>query len=479
MGIYYFILFYFLKNSSLNTSFLARYDQNAPHCAFERSSFLLFASLSIQANMAMRALQPLNLLPRMSSGNGGIHRRLTSHSSTPVLFSGVSPYPILFPSFSRESRYELRRLRAVGGSDQVDGRGDHHLGRSNSSDIFSWAWPLLDFAAKNFLPLALVGGIAVGLADPTLGCLAHKFSLSRVSTFGIFFISGLTLRSREIDGAIEAWPAGLFGLSSILLFSPLFSRLILQLKLVPQEFVTGVAVFCCMPTTISSGIALTQLAGGNSALALAMTVISNMLGIMIVPFSLSIFIMSGGGVSVPMLELFRNLVNALLVPLVLGKVLRNSLSGVAEFADQNHRSLSMASALLLSLVPWIQVSRSRPLLLTVHPASFAIAISLGALLHLALLALNTLAVWSLSALSGGSRSVFSKKDNARAVIIVASQKTLPVMVAVVEQLKGALGESGLLILPCVASHIIQIIIDSFLVNMWTQKDQHSNETKEV
>ena len=40
-----------------------------------------------------------------------------------------------------------------------------------------------------------------------------------------------------------------------------------------------------------------------------------------VPFSLSIFIMSGGGVSVPMLELFRDLVNALLVPLVLGKVI--------------------------------------------------------------------------------------------------------------------------------------------------------------
>ncbi|XP_039133517.1 probable sodium/metabolite cotransporter BASS4, chloroplastic isoform X4 [Dioscorea cayenensis subsp. rotundata] len=421
--------------------------------------------------MAVRALRPLYVGPRMPSGNGGIHRHLASHSSTPIRCPGVSPFPLLFPSYSRESRQEFRRLRAFGGSDQVNGRGDQHLGHSNSLDIFSWARPLLDFAAKNFLPLALVCGVAFGVADPTLGCLAHKYSLSRVSTFGIFFISGLTLQSREIDAAIEAWPAGLFGLSSILLFTPLFSRLILQLKLVPQEFVTGVAVFCCMPTTLSSGIALTQLAGGNSALALAMTVISNMLGIMIVPFSLSIFIMTGRGVSVPTLELFRSLFNTLLVPLVLGKVLRDILSGVAKFVDQNRHSLSM--------VPWIQVSRSRPLLLSVNPASFAIAISLGALLHLALLALNMLAMRSLSALSGGSRSVFSKKDNARAVIIVASQKTLPVMVAVVEQLNGALGESGLLILPCVASHIIQIIIDSFLVNMWTQKDQHSNETKEV
>lgn len=36
------------------------------------------------------------------------------------------------------------------------------------------------------------------------------------------------------------------------------------------------------------------------------------------------------------------------------------------------------------------------------------------------------------------------------------QKTLPVTVAVVEQLGGALGESGLLVLPCIAAHIIQV-----------------------
>lgn len=37
------------------------------------------------------------------------------------------------------------------------------------------------------------------------------------------------------------------------------------------------------------------------------------------------------------------------------------------------------------------------------------------------------------------------------------QKTLPVMVAVVEQLGGVFGESGLLVLPCVAAHLNQVI----------------------
>lgn len=71
---------------------------------------------------------------------------------------------------------------------------------------------------------------------------------------------------------------------SILMITPYFSRAILQMQLHPQEFVTGLAMFSCMPTTLSSGVALTHLAGGNSALALAMTVISNMLGILIVSY---------------------------------------------------------------------------------------------------------------------------------------------------------------------------------------------------
>jgi predicted Na+-dependent transporter len=52
--------------------------------------------------------------------------------------------------------------------------------------------------------------------------------------------------------------------------------------LILTTHLTGLAMFCCMPTTLSSGVTLTQLVGGNTALALAMTAISNLLGIMIV-----------------------------------------------------------------------------------------------------------------------------------------------------------------------------------------------------
>ncbi|XP_047327514.1 probable sodium/metabolite cotransporter BASS4, chloroplastic [Impatiens glandulifera] len=359
-------------------------------------------------------------------------------------------------------------IRAIHRSNQLGSGGgggeEQPVGVSDSSTVFNWTASFLNFASNNFLPLALISGVTLGLANPTLGCIADSYGLSKFGPFGIFIISGLTLRSKEIGEAMEAWPAAIFGLGSILILTPIFSRLVLMLRLQPQEFVTGLAIFCCMPTTLSSGVALTRLAGGNSALALAMTVISNMLGILIVPFSISKFIADGVGISFPTKQLFKSLVLTLLVPLILGKACRELFRGVADTVDKNRKFLSIMNALLLSLVPWIQVSRSRPLLLEVKAEVFLIAIGMGALLHLILLAFNVIAIKGLSAMTGGDKSLFAKRENAIALILVASQKTLPVMIAVVEPLKGVFGESGLLILPCVAAHMNQIIFDSFLIN---------------
>nr|CAB3446772.1 unnamed protein product [Digitaria exilis] len=99
------------------------------------------------------------------------------------------------------------------------------------------------------------------------------------------------------------------------------------------------------------------------------------------------------------------------------------------------------------------------------------------ILHLALFAFNAAILQVLSRLEQKGESVFAKKEYARAVILVASQKTLPVLIAVVDQLGGALGESGFLVIPCVAAHINQIIIDSVIVNWWRQRDQHFTNTK--
>lgn len=112
----------------------------------------------------------------------------------------------------------------------------------------------------------------------------------------------------------------------------------------------------------------------------------------------------------------------------------------------------------------------------VKPTAFLVVVMMGMLLHLILLGFNAISIQCLCAVSGGHKSIFAKKENSTALLIVASQKALPVLVAVVDQLGDTFGESGLLIIPCVAAHLIQIITDSFLVSFWNKKEQLLNNT---
>nr|GEX80247.1 probable sodium/metabolite cotransporter BASS4, chloroplastic [Tanacetum cinerariifolium] len=197
---------------------------------------------------------------------------------------------------------------------------------------------------------ALFGASVFALINPGPGCFAHRYKISTFSTIGIFLITGLTLRNEEIGEAAEAWPVGLFGLVSILLLTPFFSRIMVNIRLQPQEFVTGLALYNCMPTSISSGVSLAKLAGGNSALALAMTVLSNLLGILIVPFSVSKLIRGGVGASVPADKLFKSLIVTVLIPLIMGKVFRDYVKGAADIVDSNRKLFAALGSILLSLI---------------------------------------------------------------------------------------------------------------------------------
>ncbi|XP_010686026.2 probable sodium/metabolite cotransporter BASS4, chloroplastic isoform X2 [Beta vulgaris subsp. vulgaris] len=384
----------------------------------------------------------------------------------------------LFSGTSLSTRTSNLRIFSVS---QRPSQGDFYGGSNDVTltpvSVLTFAKGLLKFIFANLLPLALVGGAALGFTSPTLGCLAHKYSLSKFITCWLFFLSGLKSQDGDVKEVVEAWPAVLYGLASILLVCPIFSKLILKIRMVPQEFITGLAIFSCMPTTLNGGVALTQLVGGNSALALALTVISVLIGILTVPLWITKFVADGFGVTIPTWPLFQSLVLTLIVPLILGKVLRNSFPGMSSYVERNERWFSVTTSILLGIFPWMQVSKSRQLLLMVKPEVFVCAVAIGILVHLSFLVFNATLVRGLSVGSSSWKSVFEKQENRRALMLVCSQRSLLIATAVVEQLGGVLGESGLLLLPCVAADVNQIVFDSLLVNFWLRKDGSCDSVK--
>eukprot|EP00891_Asterochloris_glomerata_P007509 jgi/Astpho2/7509/e_gw1.00114.129.1_t len=203
--------------------------------------------------------------------------------------------------------------------------------------------------------------------------------------------------------------------------------------------------------------------GANAALALLLTVGTNLLGIFTMPFVLSWTLGTGAGaVKLSPGPLLQSLIKTILLPLLCGAAARAAIPGErARTVDANKKPLSLLSAVLLCLISKAVTSG-----VTVRVTSLVAVVAAGAAIHLLYLAFNIAATSALRL--GGSGQEAANVQ--RACVLVGSQKTLPIAVTVLNSLGPQLpGPVGLAVLPCVVSHLSQIVIDSFLVAHWSKQ----------
>lgn len=85
----------------------------------------------------------------------------------------------------------------------------------------------------------------------------------------MFFLSGLLLNSGEVRDALRCPAALAYGLTAVLGLTSALAPAVLRLPLAPPELAVGFAIFCCMPTTLSTGVVLTQVRGAAPPVARA------------------------------------------------------------------------------------------------------------------------------------------------------------------------------------------------------------------
>lgn len=325
----------------------------------------------------------------------------------------------------------------------------------------------LKFVSDNFVPLGLIAAIVFGAVCPAPGKLAASMGLSKVATCGIFFISGLCLRLQDVGKALSSKAALLYGFTMVLLLTPLVGIALQYLPVQPDEFRKGLALFCCMPTSLTSAVTMTTAAGGNAVLALALTIGTNFMGIFTVPFMLSKVMGKLHAAPIAVGPLVFSLVSTVLVPLLVGVLIRASSAPVARWADANKKRLSFLSNSLLITTPWQQVSKSSERLLSIRPENLIFVAAAGCMLHLLFLVVNILGVNTVGWEKQERDSVVADR---KALVLVGSQKTLPVAVTVLQQIGTSFGDAGLVVIPCVVSHLMQILIDSWVVTRWNAKE---------
>jgi len=324
------------------------------------------------------------------------------------------------------------------------------------------------FCIKNFLLLGLSFALIVGLALPMLGSTLSSFKadvvgskwpvFATLAVVCMFIINGLTLKSDEVKSALRAWTVIVYAVPMILLVTPWITILPISLRYMDSSLSTGFAIFNSVPTTLTSGVNLVTQCKGNSALALLLTVSTNLFGIVTTPFVLSA-LLDVGGINLSPLPLLGKLCITIIFPLIVGKACRDRVAIVTVFVKQCKSELGLLQQFCVIFIAWMKLSDSASTIISTKPLDLILVLLTGVAIHGSFLLINcSVATWVLRL----------HPSEWKVVAIVCSQKTFPVAVTVISFLDPEqVGDVGMLVVPCVISHFTQLFWDAFLATRWT------------
>lgn len=197
--------------------------------------------------------------------------------------------------------------------------------------------------------LALAATVFIASMFPASGVLAN--ALEKITSGVIvllFFLHGSKLSRPAIWSGIGHWRLHILVTLTTFVFFPLLGWMLKPLLsyLMPQDLVLGVLFLCTLPATVQSAIALTGLARGNVPAAVCSASGSTLMGIVFTPLLVTTLLSQSGTTGNPM-ESVGKIAVQLLLPFVLGHVLRPWTSGLLQKLGSNIKVFDQGSILLV------------------------------------------------------------------------------------------------------------------------------------
>ncbi len=284
----------------------------------------------------------------------------------------------------------------------------------------------------------------------------HPELLTKAGVALIFFLHGLTLsfvalRAGALNWRLHALVQGctylLFPLIGLALNAALHSH-------IAPELALGVFFLCALPSTVSSSVAMTAAAHGNVAGAVFNATLSSLIGIVATPLWIA-WVMKSTGETHPIVPVIVDLVRWLILPLVLGQVLRPVLGAWA----QRHRPrITLVDRLTILLLVYTSFCDSfQQGIWTGHGAGQLIVVSLVCVAVFALVMVLT---------STASRALGFTREDRIAAMFCGSKKTLASGVPMAKLIFGAHPGLGLILLPIMIYHPMQLVVCGVLAQRW-------------
>jgi sodium/bile acid cotransporter 7 len=311
---------------------------------------------------------------------------------------------------------------------------------------------MLILVHRQWFLLALVAVLVVGMVWPAAMQPIVRLLPGDVIVALVTFVMALPLESGALWRAIrQPGPAWLGAALNSLIAPPVGW---LASRILPAELATGVILAATVPCTLASAAVWTRRAGGNDAVAFLVTMITNLACFAVVPAWLVLLLGIRANVD------FRNIVASLLLlvvaPILVAQALRQ-WRPIGSSATRHKELLSIVAQLGVLMMVFVGAVGCGEQLATVERgvSTGQVVVMIGAVaaVHVALLLLGF----------NVARVLRLDRGDAIAVAFSGSQKTLMVGAFL------ALTIGPLAILPMVAYHAAQLVIDTLVADWLRQR----------
>ncbi|KAL4842998.1 hypothetical protein H8958_001461 [Nasalis larvatus] len=317
---------------------------------------------------------------------------------------------------------------------------------------------LLERMRKDWFMVGIVLAIAGAKLEPSIGVnggpLKPEITVSYIAVATIFFNSGLSLKTEELTSALVHLKLHLFIQIFTLAFFPATIWLFLQLlSITPinEWLLKGLQTVGCMPPPVSSAVILTKAVGGNEAAAIFNSAFGSFLRLVLTLLLLLLFL--GSSSSVPFTSIFSQLFMTVVVPLIIGQIVRRYIKDWLERKKPPFGAIS-SSVLLMIIYTTFCDTFSNP---NIDLDKFSLVLILFIIFSIQLSFMLLTFIFSTRNNSG-----FTPADTV-AIIFCSTHKSLTLGIPMLKIVFAGHEHLSLISVPLLIYHPAQILLGSVLV----------------
>ena len=310
----------------------------------------------------------------------------------------------------------------------------------------------------------MVGMVITASFLPDLGRTGGLLHIDHVTNYGIaavFFLHGMSIPSEQIRAGLARWRLHLLVQGFTFVVFPLLFLLLRPLfkPVLPPMLLLGFFYLCALPSTISSSVAMTGLARGNVPAAIFNATLSSLLGIFLTPLLVSL-IAGSTGQHLDFGRAVINIASLLLLPFVVGQLLHPRLGHW--FARYKKWTGIFDKAVILLLVFGSFCDSVKAGLWTNYGPSMLLEALGGAALVLTVVLVLSTQV---------ARAFRFPVEDEIVAVFCGSKKTLAAGVPMAKVLFGAMPGLGLIVLPIMFYHQLQLMVCTTLATRYAGRQE--------